>query len=144
MRYALLISCSLLAGCNAVTENVVRANEKFQSMVYNSAERVQQWTDPKRELRDKRGQPETRYCYKSLGDIVCYNAPQGNMSNPLFGSQGYAAEAMPLQQQVVMVQEPVAAALPTASIETKVDAKLGAATSSSSAGVKEPLALMSR
>jgi YD repeat-containing protein len=105
-------SCMLLAGCNSVSDGVVRANSKIQTMVYDAAGRVQSWTDPEQYERTQANVPDTRYCYKSLGDIVCYNAPQPNMSNPLFGSQGYAAAAMPAVQHVQMMPELKAIAVP--------------------------------
>jgi hypothetical protein len=58
------------------------------------------------------------YCYQSLGDIVCYDAPQPNMTNPLSGYQGYppsqiiqanntvAAAPMPVVQTTQIVTPP--------------------------------------
>ncbi len=138
--FALIVgaSCMLLAGCNSVSDGVVRANSKFQTMVYNAAGRVQSWTDPEQYERMKGNVPDTRYCYKSLGDIVCYNAPQPNMSNPLFGSQGYAAAAMPAMQQVQMMPEPASVAVPVTSVSD------GKASDAAPKTLAEPQALMSR
>lgn len=139
MRMALLyVSCAMLCGCNAVTENVVRANQKFQSMIHTSAKRVQHWTDPKQTNFDVAGQPDTRYCYKSLGDIVCYNEPQPTMSNPLFGYQGYAEPQMIQQETVMLAPQQSVSARPQDSQKAESTA------SAAQADKGEPLALMPR
>lgn len=130
-------SCMLLAGCNSVSNGVVRANSKFQTMVYDAAGRVQSWTDPEQFERTQANVPDTRYCYKSLGDIVCYNAPQPSMSNPLQGSQGYAVAAMPAVQQMQMMPEPASVAVPVTSVSD-------GSASAPPKRLAEPQSLMSR
>lgn len=148
MRHAVLLVMPilLLMGCNAMTENAVRANHSLQKMVYNSAERVQGWTEPHRPEERQAGLPETRYCYKSMGDIVCYEQPQSEFSNPLFGYQeGYSAAPMPLAassssaaaaQPVMMVQEAPLSVAPPPPVAGTSDV--------AASPLSEPLSLMPR
>jgi hypothetical protein len=76
-----------LAACNTVTDNVVRANQSVQRGVYNSAARVQSWTQPHKQTLSTHAGAQTGFCYRGMGDIVCYDSPQPQMTNPMVGYQ---------------------------------------------------------
>ncbi|GEM_PF-2587670 len=77
----------LLPACTEVAQSANRAYDGTRAGIYNSAGKVQDLMryDPPSTVPQ---QPQTRYCYRSMADIICYEEPQIHISNQLVGYQG--------------------------------------------------------
>ena len=93
-KTGILIAIMMLSAC---TEASMKANQVYDASrrgVYNTAAKVQSWMryTPENKMMQA---PETRYCYKAMTDIICYETEQPHISNKLVGYQGYAPANMP-------------------------------------------------
>lgn len=92
-RSFLLITLSLyasaaifmLSGCQPLTEGAKHAADSSKKAVYDTKA---EWTNlftyhPKNAPQ----LPQTRYCYQTQSDIVCYDSPQSGQTAKLYGYQ---------------------------------------------------------
>lgn len=75
-----------LSACNQVAESADYAADSSKKVIYDTK---RSWTDlftynPKKPTAQL---PQTRYCYQTQADIVCYDSPQANMTAKLAGYQ---------------------------------------------------------
>lgn len=90
----LLIVMALLCACTEMTDTANRAYDDVRAGVYNTTDKIQEWTRYNPPSKTPQA-PDTRYCYKALTDIICYDTPQPKISNKLIGYQGVAPANMP-------------------------------------------------
>lgn len=84
----------LLAGCTGVANSANRAYDSTRAGIYNSAGKVQELMQYHPDSNEPQ-MPQTRYCYRSMADIICYEEPQPHISNQLFGYQGVPPRMVP-------------------------------------------------
>lgn len=84
----------LAGGCTPAADRTERISNRARKAVYDTAEKVQQLVayQPVSNIKQT---PAAGFCYRTLGDIICYDAPQPYISNKLFGMQGYKSPAVP-------------------------------------------------
>jgi len=87
MNYGWIIVVLAVSACTPIVENTERASHYVRSGIYNSAEKVQEYTryNPP---PDTPQLPQEGYCYHALSDIICYDRPQPGITNRLVGYQG--------------------------------------------------------
>lgn len=93
-KTGLLIMIMMLSACTEATQTANKAYDSSRRGIYNTAAKVQEWMRYTPESKVMQA-PDTRYCYKAMTDIICYETEQPNISNKLVGYQGYAPANMP-------------------------------------------------
>jgi hypothetical protein len=98
MRRNLILCAPLLlaAGCTPIVENSQRANHTMRGRIYDATLKVQEYIAYTPEDNSPQA-AQTRFCYKTMADIVCYDGPREDISNKLVGSQVGMAPVMPIQ-----------------------------------------------
>lgn len=126
VRYGLLITCLVaVSACTPIVENSQRAVYKVRGAVYDATEKMQSYLaySPDSDMPQA---PQTRYCYKVIGDVVCYREPQPFLSNPLVGRQGvtpyeYSEYKAPVTSVSVIEEEAKPAAMESSSVDKAAD-----------------------
>ena len=138
----------VLGGCTELMTSTERANYQVRKSIYESAEKVQKYVRYQPPTNIKQA-PQTAFCYKVPGDVICYDSPKPYISNRLVGYQGYTAAAVPatvhfaprnasVVSDVVRADRVATNTVATAPIETVVvDTKIPEETSTAKSK-KEP------
>lgn len=92
MRHHIAIAFILFcAACTPINNSIDKAQDSVTKGAHRTSDRVYDWFQYKPE--EKRPQPaQTRYCYKTASDVMCYDQPlSGPNQPPLLGVQGDGA-----------------------------------------------------
>lgn len=88
-QFACLSAAIALSACSPVGRSVQRVGSAIHEESVAFDHRVRDWFDSENIAAQSEGRPQlvTAYCYKTLGDVSCYNHPIPGQERRLVGKQ---------------------------------------------------------